>query len=248
MATDKNKSSATPKSKGNGGGFSSLEQIHQSEMRADDKVAAISALFKASSRYKRLAKKLSKDDLEWFCEQWSVYSYELEDLNAAEEDMLEVMIMIKIRIDDNMAQQKQIKDREESIRKQLNLGPNEEIDIGNETHRALFEMIQSNNRMALELNKDFKELSIQYDKVSRSMNTTREQRESYENIGADSFLTLIKQFNDRDIRKQSGRYNELMKMATKQKTEEFKEPYVFVDFHEQPILLDGQDYKKAENA
>ncbi len=246
MAIEKSKAPAAPKNKG--GGFSSIEQIQQSDLNREDKLAAIVTWFKNSGRYKRVAKKLNKEDLEWFVEQWAVHYSELEDLNAAEEEMLEVMIMTKIRLEDNVAQIKQLKDREESILKQLNLTPGQELDIDDEKQRYFFEVIQTNNKMAIDLNKDYKELTMQYEKIQRAMNSTREQRESYENIGADSFLTLVKQHNDRDIRKQSGLYNERMKLANENKKQDFKRPHLFADNNEQPILMDGADYKKIVNS
>lgn len=222
----------------------SKDDILKSDLDDLGKIEALKTLFKGTKRYIKLKSIMTQQDLEYFIDRWAVYSLEFEDMNVAEEEMLENMIVYKMRIDENRKDFKDILIHEQQLREQLHGNMDSELDLENEQDRAYYELIQSNNKMKLELNKDLKDLVEKYEKIQRSMNATREQREQKTQIGSDTFLSVVKSHNDRDIRLESGKYNERMKMAIDKQLKEMKKPYVFADNEVCPIILDGEEVAK----
>lgn len=205
----------------------------------EDKEVKYKFYLKQSPRYSRLEKMLTKQALAEFVESWATMKASIEDLTPAEEDNLEILLLYKIRIDDNQRSLKEAHSQEDKIRESIG---NRELDLENEIDRAYNEMINANNRYKTELNRDLKELTDKYLLLQKSLNQTREQREAKQKVGADTFLTLVRKFKEVKEREAMGKYNELMKLATKKKETEFKEGHEFVDKSIEPILLDGSDF------
>lgn len=201
-------------------------------------------LLRGSMRYGRICKMFIPEDLEYFEQQWAVYHMELDDMSAAEEDMLENLVIYKLRIDHNQRSLREGKEIEMSLRKLLSGRQLSELDLDDDSDRALNAAIMQNNDFIASLNKDLKELHSNFSSIQKDLNATRAQRESKKNIGSDTFLSLMKSFNDRDTRKAIGEYNELMKSATAKKLRELKKPHKFMDGGEEPCIIDGADYKK----
>lgn len=226
--------------------FKSIDEIMSSNLKEDDRQEALISLFKRSKRYKKLQAAFTEEDLEYFIDLWAVYHNEFEDMTVAEEDALDVMITFKMRIHENQKILKQLIHREAMFREKLGLGPNDDLDIDPEEPKemAYHELVRTNNEQKLALNEDLKDLSERFEKAQRSLHATREQREKAADVGADTFLTLVRSFNDRDVRNEAFKYNERMKLATAKKKEKMKESHEFVDGWN-PIILDGSDYRNA---
>ena len=173
----------------------------------------------------------------------------MEDIAVAEEDTLELLITYQLRIDQNRRNYKQAQEKEEYFRTRMN-GRDAELDLENENDRFMYEMIMSNNKYLQELDKNLKDLADKHNALLESLNVTRRQREERQKIGGDTFLSLIKAFNDRDRREEIGKYNERMRASTVSQKEKLRKAHTFVDGTIEPILLDGSDFinKDTENA
>lgn len=196
--------------------------------------------------YNRIKGLFVDSDLAYFEHKWAEYHLALEDMSAAEEDMLENAVIFKLRIDKNQQALREIQVMEQDLRRRLGGRPLQELDLDDPDDRALFMAIQQNNTAIIDINKDLKELSVNFQNIQKHLNVSREQREQKRNIGADTFLSLIKKFNDRDIRESIGKYNERMRIATEKKLREFKKSYEFLDGTTEPIILDGADFQKKD--
>lgn len=217
------------------------------DQEAEGRIKFWQAHLRNSTRHKILKNKLMPDDMEFFSEKWAVYHIQFEDMTATEEDTLELLIMIELRMYGNNKALKTSQLYEEDLQKQIDMLGDPQIDVEIEQQRRLRETIISNNKIQLELNKEYRELADKYEKLLRAMNATREQRESKHQVGGDTFLSLIRDFNDRDKRKDIGKYNELMKLAGENKMKEFKKPHMFADGGVEPIIMMGKDYMKTTN-
>jgi hypothetical protein len=205
--------------------------------------------FKSTVKYKRLTKQYTSEDLEYFTEQWAYYHIQFENLTQTEEDSIDLLIDFKIRLENNRKQYKDLEIHEAQVREKLGNNMDQELDLENEEQRYLYEMLTSINKHRLDINKDVKELTEKYEKIQRSLNATREQREASTKIGGDTFLTLVREMNNNDRREQIGKWNEYLKLATRQKLEALKKNHTFDDGVIEPIIMDGKDYKgkKDEN-
>ncbi len=193
----------------------------------------------SSPRYNVLQESLTKDDLAVFIEMWCKFHVDIEDMNTVEEDNLEVLIILKLRINENNKAVKLVKEREVLLQEKLKeLG---ELDLDTDSHRWLHEQVMSNNNNLQALNKDIKDLILQYEKTTRLLNISREQREAKKNVGVDTFQKLVAQFTEIERREEAGKYAERMRLATEKKDQELKSPYEFADKNISPIILDGAD-------
>lgn len=197
--------------------------------------------FLKSPRASALKRNLNKEDFDYFANLWAGYQLQFEDLTPTEEDMVELLILTKIRIDDNTNNLKKIKESELQIQEMLGNRQTQELNLQNEQDRYYYEMIMANNRLAQDANKDYKELVEKFEKIQRALSGTREQREAKHQIGADTFLNLVKQMNDRDIRLEAGRYNELMRLATQKQKNKYVKEHELLDGTSSNLLKSGNE-------
>lgn len=219
----------------------SKESINKYVETTEDKIEHWKSYLKNSDRYKHIKKQYTDEDLDFFIEQWAVYHSELEELTPSEEDTIENLISLKIRMAHNRRHYKMSLENEEFILSHTD-GNLRELDLEKESDRELYDIMMSNNRDQQELNKEYKTLLNEFNELQKSLNVTRQQREANQKIGADTFLTLIKEMNDRDKRKTIAKHNERMRIATENQTKKLKKNYNFADGKIEPMLLDGSDF------
>lgn len=208
----------------------------------EDKIRNWTAFFKQTQRYKRVKDSLIDADIDFFCHKWSLYHIQMEDMRPSEEDILENLIMYQVRINHNRNDFKQLLEREMQYNSMLGGKSDTELDLENDDDRWIFEMIMQTNRQKQEVNKELKDLQDKHDKMMESLNATRQQREARTQIGADTFLSLIKSLNDRDKRNEMAKYTERMKVSTETQIKKMKQSHEFADGTIEPILLDGSDF------
>jgi hypothetical protein len=224
----------------------SKKLINRSNLTEDEKIKMWTTFFKTTQRYKRLTQQLTAENLEYFGELWAKYCLQFEDMQPSEEEMVEVICTYHLRIGDNQRDFKNAQIHEIDLLAQLGGRAEAELSLEHESDRFLYEAIVSNNRIKMDINKEYRELTGKLESYQRSMNATREQREQYEKIGSDTFLSLVRSMNEYDQRKDSGQYNELMRLATEAKAKDLKKSHKFIDGSQGPIVLDGKDFAKDE--
>lgn len=208
------------------------------------KISAWKMYFKTTEKYKRWEKKLDTETLKFVVEEWAEYHVQFEDLTPTEEDSIDLLIDFKIRLEDNRNQLSEAMQEEKRLRSLLGDKSSKELDLEDETQRWIFETIHSNNQNKMAINKDFKELSEKYEKIQRTLNGTREQREQNTKIGGDTFLTLCRDLNDADKRKAIGKTNEWLRLAKENSMRKMKKDHQYDDGVVEPVILDGADFIK----
>lgn len=220
------------------------EQVAE-EVDYDKKAAMWKSRFQTSKRYKVLSLSLTPDDLGYFMEMWSEYHVQFNDLTPSEEDTLEVLIGCKIRLLSNQRAVKTAQEYEKELKDQMARLGVSNVDAEIEEQRRLYETLISNNKMLMELNKDYKDLTDRYQRLLESLNGTRQQREEKSNISGATFFKFLKQLNDRHQRIEIGRQTELLKISTQKKMENLETKLItFADGQEDFIVLDGERFKK----
>lgn len=199
-----------------------------------------------SLRAPRLVKSLSPEDYEFFVDRWSEYHLQFTDMTSSEEDSLEKMVLLDIRLNHNQKNLRQCHVIQEKLSSAMS--KREDLDPENERDLQILHTIEAYNSKELELNKEFRELSKEYSDLQRSLNATREQREANQKIGAETFFDLIKTMNDNERRSKAARLNELMKMSRNQKLTDLQEPHKFVDGQYDYPVMDGAAFKKRLEA
>lgn len=223
-----------------------MDEAKTSEYETDvDKRKALYEAFRGSFRYQQVVIKYEPVDVEIFINRWIDYQLSLPDMTVAEEDMLESMIDLKLRMDENQKSLKGLRDQQRKLSAEIK--KNEPLDMANDTHRALYEMSKGVEDTIAIVNKEYRELLTNFNTVQKSLNMSREQREEQQKVGGDTFLKLIKLLNDRETRKSMGDRNELLKLATDNKVDKMKRSIVFDDGTTDPMLMSGKDAKKEDD-
>lgn len=196
-----------------------------------------------SHKYDKLKSMYNKYDLKEFEDRWIDAHMSMDDLSPPEEDMIDLMIMYKMRLDDNQKSYTKAKSDLLAIEKEI---AGRELDTENTRDLQLREMTIDLTGNIIQINKDTKDLTEKFEKIQRSLNQTREQREKSRNIGQDTFFKLVQGLQQKQQRIESGEYTERMREATAQSIKRFKQPHQFGDGSIEPIYLDGADFVKDQ--
>lgn len=200
---------------------------------------------KSKSVYRKIATAFTDEDAAYFLEQWQRWEKQLVDMTPAEEDMLEKLLMVDLRL---LNIQRSIKSAQEvvtQLREKLN---GRELDVEDDLDLQIHSTIMSTNQYELELNKQMTMMVKEYKDIQEKLNTTRQQREQNSRVGAETFLELIAKLHTDEFRKRVGEQNELMKRAVRRKREQFQMGHKYVDGQIDLPLLDGAHIKKIRDA
>lgn len=200
-----------------------------------------------SARGKRIKGILSKEEWDSFCEDWAGYHIQLEDLNHTEENNIEQIIMLKLRIDKNQSDYSKALQLRDTLMKESGARDIKDLDLSNPNEAQVYEKIFAASLRLTDLNKEYKELLEKSTKISESLNITRKQREERGKIGADTFFALCKKFDSKKTKTQEGRMAELMKLSMHKKTDELRNGVVFMDGEVAPQLLDSTTINRMES-
>ncbi len=197
--------------------------------------------FVLSERSKRLHKMFTTDDYQLVVEKWAGYKYQLPEMTIAEEDTLEKMLVLDVRMIQNQKSMRACQEQQELIRKQLlNLlsdSEDGEIDQASESGKMISQTLQSLNSSENELNKNYQILLKEYGNLQESLNATRQQREKNQKVGAETFFDLVKKLSDSEAREKIGRETALQKKAMQKKMSQLKKPHQYLDgSYDLPIL------------
>lgn len=197
-----------------------------------------------SSRAKRITQMLDKVDTEYFVDRWVEYHLQFPDMTASEEDNLEKLILIDLRIIYNQKSMKECIKIQNELRESLS--SKGKLDPENDKDLQIIHTINSQNGQEQALNVELTKLTKEYKDLQEAMNGTRQQRESSQRVGADTFFDLVRRFNQEEVRKEVGRYNELIRLSRDKKTKQLMEPHKYVDGTYDLPILDGAEIKKLK--
>jgi hypothetical protein len=199
-----------------------------------------------SARGRRIKSILTKDEWSSFCEDWIGFHKQLEDLNHTEQNNIEQIIMLKLRIDKNQADYSSNVNLRDTLMRESGIRDIKDLDLTDPQQAQIYEKIFAAGLRLTDLNKEYKELLEKSTKISESLNITRKQREEKGKIGADTFFALCKKFDSKRTRNQEGRMAELMKLSMHKKTSDLRNAVEFMDGETAPQLLDATTVIKME--
>ena len=200
-----------------------------------------------SARGRRVRGMLTKEEWVFYCEDWVGYHLQLEDLNHTEENNIEQIIMLKLRIDKNQADYSKDLSLRDSVMQENGIRDLKDLDLTNPKQASIYEKVFAAQLRMQDLTKEYKDLLERNSKISEGLNITRKQREERGKVGADTFFTLCKKFDSRKVRSQEGRMAGLFKNSTEKKTEELRNAVEFMDGEMAPQLLDVETVRKMRN-
>jgi hypothetical protein len=201
--------------------------------------------FETSPRGSRIKKQLPEEDWILFSEEWANYKIQLEDLTHTEQNTVEQLIFLKLRIDKNQ------KDYYDAMRIRDSLMANNDIvdvkdlDLSDPKQAELYQKIFNASMRATDLNKECKDLLEKSTKLNETLNATRRQREEKGKVGGDTFFSLCKKFESMQTREKEGRMAELLRLSMEKKQDSMRNAIEYMDGELAPQLLDSETVKKT---
>jgi len=197
-----------------------------------------------SARGRRLKSILNKEEWLMFCEEWASYHEQLEDLNHTEENSIEQIILLKLRIDKNQFDYSKAINLRDVLMQESGVRDIKDLDLTDPNQASVYEKVFAASMRMTDLNKEYKDLLEKSTKISESLNITRKQREEKGKVGADTFFSLCKKFDSKKTRNQEGRMAELLKISMDTKTNQLRNAVEFMDGEVAPQLLDIDTVKE----
>lgn len=207
-----------------------------------------------SARGKHLRTLFEADKWGLVISEWVGFHMQLEDMTHAEENVLEQMIMVKLRIYENQENKKQLTLEKKHILEELGCSETaaesgviaEAMQDGDMEKAMLAQsLIQVISTLA-DINSDLKDLIDRYGKMAKDMNATREQREKQQKIGGDTFFSKITEFNKASKRQKEGRQAELLRIAADRSNNNLRQAVEFADGEIDAMLWDAETVAKIE--
>lgn len=203
--------------------------------------------FMETERYKHKKTIYSGVNLDYYVDQWVSWIMQLKDITPSEEDSIDMVIMVKMRLEDNQREYDDYTAKLAELKVQL-LALDMTIDTADVNQRILNEQIQSISFLRVELNKDTDKLMDKFNALQKGLNVSREQREKNQKIGGPTFLKLVKEMTDKHRRDEISEEEEYFRLSTLNKVEKMKVPIMFEDGMADPIILDGSDFANKRDA
>tara|TARA_B100000575_G_C22778826_1_gene461852 strand:- start:135 stop:665 length:531 start_codon:yes stop_codon:yes gene_type:complete len=175
---------------------------------------------------------------------------QLEDLTHTEENTIEQIIILKLRMDRNQKEYKESAELKAEILKEAQVSDIKDLDLTDPDQAALYEKSYGAGIKMSDLNKEYKDLLDKATKLQETLNVTRKQREERGKVGADTFFALCKVFENKNEREKAGRMAELLKISTDKNMQKLREGVEYMDGEIAPQLLDKETIdkeKKNEN-
>ena len=200
----------------------------------------------SSVRGKRLRRELGNEDWETLVYEWVAYHMQLDDLTHTEENTIEHIIVLKLRMDKNQKDYQSSMLLRDSLMEETGIRDLKDLDLQDPEEAAVYEKIYSASVRMTDLNKEYKELLDKITKMSESLNVTRRQREEKGKVGAETFFMLCKEFESRAVRRKEGRKAELLRLATENNETKLRESVQYMDGEIAPQLLDLETIRLME--
>lgn len=192
--------------------------------------------------YDSLKSQFTKDEVDFYLEEWASLCVQFEDIVATEKRQIDEFIKTEI-LDNRIL--RNIKITEEAILsmqheiiefRQKNDMTDEEVQ---ERDMQLMSMVRAMSSQCGAMSKDHDKLSETKGKLLNQLNARRVDRIDQLKRAGTTFIGLVTLLKDRKVREDQGRYIELMKLAKDKKKAEWNKPIRFDDGTMDCILLDS---------
>lgn len=205
----------------------SIDQIDN----LNEEYEVLAASLKKKIYWKELENQLDKDELKYFAGMWVDFMIQFkQDVLASEEYQIKQLIILEILTNRLMRKRLLAKNDIERLAKELEKEyalPDSSRDANKcavlEGQLSLAKTADSN--MTNEQNKLAQDIKSLY----KDLKATRDQRFSKVESGEKTFMTLLKDMYNEEIRRKEGEAAELMRIATQKKKIEMEDYHQFGD-------------------
>lgn len=192
--------------------------------------------------YDNLKEHFKPAELDFYLEEWGSLCLQFEDIIATEKRQIDEYIKAEIMGNRLL---RNINETESEIEKII-----AEIEKFRETHDMkndedaqerdfqLMSMIQRMYSQSEAMGKNYQNNVDLKNKILGELNGRRKDRIDQITKRGTTFLALVAEFREKEIRERHGRHIELMRLAKENKKLEWSKPILFADGSRDPILMD----------
>jgi len=212
----------------------------------------------ASERWKRLKLELTRDEIEYFEEEFIKWMSQFKnDVLPSEESQIFDIIKLDLLKSRNMIERKRAREQISSFESQqekLIRQYGDDVSIWTDQQRETMNMIENQLQVlrGAEQSKttEFTKLQERCDKLMENLKATRGQRIKEIETGKETFIGLLKQLQQKDILEREGRMTGLTKMAADKEYNRLGQLHQFEDGNiDRPILsADTVDLEEQDEA
>lgn len=196
--------------------------------------------------YKNLKEQFTKEEIDFYLEEWSSLCLQFEDIVATEKRQIDEyikMTLMGFRILRNInTVEQEINDIQKEIEELRQNHPDMEKDPLSEELRerdsALLNLVMAMNGQSKAMAVDYQRNLELRTKLLGELNARRKDRIDQITKRDKTFLGLLQEFRHREVREAQGRRLELMRMAKEKKKDEWRKPIRYIDNNKDCILLD----------
>jgi len=202
--------------------------------------------FILSHRGRKLKGQVSNREWPNVVSEWCEYHVQLDDITYTEQNTIEQIIIIKLRMDRNQTDYKDASALRDSLMDDIGMDDIKDLDLTNPDEAAIYEKIYSASIKMSDLNKEYRDMLDKSTKLQETLNVTRKQREEKGRVGADTFFDLCRKLESQKARDEEGRMAELLRMATEKNSGNLREAIEYMDGEIAPQLLDEETINLME--
>jgi hypothetical protein len=202
--------------------------------------------FILSPRGRKLKEQVSTRDWPNVVSEWCEYHIQLDDITYTEQNTIEQIIIIKLRMDRNQTDYKESSSLRDTLMGDILVDDIKDLDLTNPDEAMIYEKIYSASIKMSDLNKEYRDMLDKSTKLQETLNVTRKQREEKGRVGADTFFDLCRKFESQKSRDEEGRMAELLRIATEKNSGNLREAIEFLDGEIAPQLLDEETINLME--
>jgi hypothetical protein len=198
--------------------------------------------------YKNICEQFSKDEINFYLEEWSSLCIQFEDVVQTE--MRQIDELIKVEILSNRIL-RSIKIAEDELENLSNLVEEHEAkhdkkelmeddDVFEERFELLRNLIRTVAAQSGMMSNDYQKLLDSKNKILGELNARRRDRVDQINKSDETFFELVRSLKDASVRESQGERMELVRLAREKVTNEWRQPNTYPDGDDDCILLDDQ--------
>lgn len=192
--------------------------------------------------YKQLKEQYTKEELQFYEEEWGGLCVQFEDILATEKRQIDEYIKAEIHGNRMLRNIKMLEDEIELIFKEIEkLRKHHDMQNDEEAQERDFQLQMLTKTMTSQsqgITRDYQENVKLRNSILAELNGRRKDRIDQISKRGTTFLSVIEAFRDKEIRDAHGRQMELVKLAKDKKKEEWSKPVLFADGTKDCILMD----------
>lgn len=218
-----------------------------------DKKEFFKEQLKNSLYYNELKQQFTDKEIDYYLQEWGELCTQFTDIVSTEKRQIDEFIKAEIMGNRILRNIKIANDEHERIAKEIDSfrkkHKEEDIisnDLLQERDQMLMNLVRMIGTNAEIMAKHYKESVELRNKMLGELHARRSDRiDQLKNRGI-TFIGVIEEIRQKDIRDRQSRYAELSRMAKEKKSEKLREPYTFLDGTREGILID-EKFKDTKN-